>query len=178
MKKFLFACLLSAAAPAFADQGCIELSSTTVTATVCTQFDCLQQSEGVCVTWACAKTQTSKYVDANSSGCSRVANCGARAVFEAGEPSEPDTDSTEECDWYPCVQADPVSKVCLSYLCVSKRVSQTSHITYPNARCIALAPNLWPPPDKKAESRQRIKPAEAPAANPQGSVIPRKSVSY
>ncbi len=167
MKNIIFACLFSATAavPVFADQGCIELSSTTVTATVCTQFDCLQKLDGGCVIWACAKTQTTKYVDANSTGCSRVANCGASAVFEAGEPAEPDTDSTEECDWYPCVQADPVTKVCVSYLCVSKRVSQTAHITFPEARCVTAAPSRWPGASgKKVEMVVPAKPKETAAA--------------
>jgi len=166
MRKVLLVLLFSAAAPAWADQGCIEVSSTTVTATVCTQFDCLQQTEGGCVTWACAKTQTSKYVDAGSSGCSRVANCGARAVFEAGEPSAPDTDSTEECDWYPCVQADPVTKACTSYLCVSKRVFETYHTTYPNARCLPAAPGQWP--------LEQGKKTEQLPSQPKGRAVPAK----
>ena len=112
MKKPFFACLLavSAAAPALADQGCIEVSTTSVTTTVCSQFDCVQQADDSCIMWSCNKTQTSRYTDTNSSGCTRIANCGSRAVFSAGEPSQPDTDSTEVCDWYPCVQADPATK--------------------------------------------------------------------
>jgi hypothetical protein len=174
MRKIIFACLLSAAAavPAFADQGCIEISTTTVTATVCTQFDCLQQVDGNCVTWACSKTQVSKYVDTNTSGCTRMANCGARAVFEAGEPSEPDTDSTEECDWYPCVQADPATQACSSYLCVSKRVSMNVHITYPNARCIPAEPKAWPLfPAKKTEPAPKAKPQE-PVKKAQKVLVP------
>jgi hypothetical protein len=174
MKKLFFACLLSgfAAVPAFSDQGCIEISTTTVTATVCTQFDCVQQVDGNCVTWNCSKTQTSKYVDANTSGCTRVANCGSRAVFEAGEPAEPDTESTEECDWYPCVQADPVTKACYSYMCVSKRVSLNVHTTYPNARCIPAEPKAWPQPlEKKTEPRQQAKP-QAPIKKAQKVLVP------
>ncbi len=160
MNKIFLVCALSvlSAAPAFSDQGCIEVSTTMVTATVCTQLDCLQRADGNCVMWGCSKTQTSKYVDLNSSGCSRVANCGRKAVFEAGAPAEPDADSSEECDWYPCVQADPVTQACLSYMCVSKRVSQTVRTTFPGARCIPLAAPapLSLPSGKKVEPlRQR-----------------------
>lgn len=168
MKKLFFACLLavSTAAPAFSDQGCIEVSTTTVITTVCTQFDCIQQMNGSCVMWYCSATQTSKYIDANSSGCSRFANCGRKAVFSAGAPAEPDIDSSEVCDWYPCVQADPVTQACLSYMCVSKRVFQTVHITYPDAQCIAAAPDLpSPPAERKPEPRRQKKIPPSPVNN-------------
>ncbi len=141
MKKLFLTAFLTvcAAAPAFCDQGCVEISTTTVLTTVCTQFDCVQQADSGCVAWACSKTQTSKYTDVNTSGCTRVANCGKKAVFRAGAPDEPDMDSSEVCDWYPCVQADPATQACLSYLCVSKRVFQTEHTTYSNALCVPLA---------------------------------------
>ena len=168
MKKLFLACsfAVSAAAPASADQGCIEVSTTTVTTTVCTQFDCVQQMNGSCMTWSCNKTQTSRYLDTNSSGCSRIANCGRKAVFTAGLPAEPDSDSTEVCDWYPCVQADPVTQACLSYLCVSKRIFETVHTTYPNARCFPIAPDLLPPTsDGKTKPGPRIKIQPAPIIN-------------
>ena len=158
MKKFFFACLLSVAAvPVSANQGCIEVSSTTVTATVCTQFDCVQQQDDNCVMWACSKTQTSKYVDAAASGCSRIANCGKKSLFVPGAPAaDADTDSSEECDWYPCVQADPATQACLSYLCVSKRVFQIIRTTYPDAQCVPI-PAEFLPPEKKPEPRPQTK---------------------
>ena len=167
MRKLFFACSLAvlAAAPALADKGCIEVSTTTVTTTVCSQFDCVQQADGSCVMWSCNKTQTSRYIDTNSSGCTRIANCGSRAVFAAGVPAEPDTDSTETCDWYPCVQADPVTKTCLGYLCVSKRVFETVHAAYPAARCISAAPRLPPPAKRKLEPQRQTEIQPSPANN-------------
>ena len=175
MKKPFFACLLavSAAAPALADQGCIEVSTTSVTTTVCSQFDCVQQADDSCIMWSCNKTQTSRYTDTNSSGCTRIANCGSRAVFSAGEPSQPDTDSTEVCDWYPCVQADPATKACLSYLCVSKRVFETVHSIYPDARCITAAPRLpSPPARKKPQPRQETEIRPSPVNNTRSTAPP------
>jgi len=162
MRNIFFACILgvSAAVPAFCDQGCVEMSTTTVTTTSCLQFDCIQESNGDCVMWSCQKTQVSKYIDVNNSGCTRVANCGKKALFKAGLPDDPEVDSSEVCDWYPCVQADPSSKACWSYLCVSKRVFQTIHTTYSNALCVPLAaPGLLTlPSGKKMEQGSEIQP--------------------
>ncbi len=161
MRKLLFACILSVpAAPAFCDQGCVEFSTTTVTTTSCTQFDCVQQADGNCQTWSCNKTQTSKYIDANTSGCTRAANCGKRALFKAGEPDEPDLDSSEMCDWYPCVQSDPATQSCLSYMCVSKRVFQTVHTTYSNAQCIPVAPKPGLLTLPSGEKLEQLNPTE------------------
>jgi hypothetical protein len=156
MNKFLL-CLLfcSAAAPAMADQGCIEYSTTTVTATVCEQFDCIQQTDGECVLWNCNSTHTTKYVDTGSSGCTRVANCGKKALFVPGAPSEGDSDSSEQCDWYPCVQADPATHACLSSMCVSKRVFQTARVTYPDAQCVPLNAFSAPQPQPQAGNGSR-----------------------
>ena len=170
MRKLFLVCALavSAAAPAFCDQGCVEMSTTTVTATVCTQFDCVQNTDGECVTWSCGKTRTSQYIDMNASGCTRVANCGKKAVFKAGVPDEPEVDSSEVCDWYPCVQADPATKACLSYMCVSKRVSQTVFTTYSNVLCVPVpAPGLLTlPSGRKLEPLKPTEIKPAPAASP------------
>ncbi len=164
MRKLFLACALavSASAPAFCNQGCVDIATTTVITTVCTQFDCVQQSNGDCVMWTCSKTQTSKYIDANTTGCTRVANCGKKAVFKAGVPDEPDTDSSEVCDWYPCVQADPATKACWSYMCVSKRIFQTVHTTYSNALCVPVAAQglLTLPSGRKLEPLE-IQPSPA-----------------
>ena len=175
MRKIFFACILPVlAAPAFCDQGCVEYSTTTVATTSCTQFDCVQQADGNCLTWSCNKTQTSKYTDINASGCTRAANCGKRAVFQAGEPDEPDLDSSEVCDWYPCVQADPSTQTCLSYLCVSKRVFQTVHTTYSGARCVPLAEPrpLTLPSGEKAEPLRQPEIRPSPVKKAQ-EIMPR-----
>ena len=160
MRTALFSCLLavSAASPAFSDQGCIEISTTTITATVCTQFGCIQSLNGSCVMWSCSATQSNKYVDTNASGCSRVANCGKNAFFSAGAPAAPDIETTEVCDWYPCVQIDPATHICQSYLCVSRRVSQVVRTAYPNALCASTAPKFQQPP----QPQKRITPGPAP----------------
>lgn len=97
MKALILAVALAplCAVSAGAEQGCIETSSITVTATICVQLDCVQRSGANCTNWACGKTQTNKYLDVFSSGCSRVANCGRAAFFFSGDPQEADTDSTE-----------------------------------------------------------------------------------
>ncbi len=166
MKKLSLACSLAlfAAAPVFSDQGCIEFSTTTVTTTICNQFDCNQRVGGKCVLWSCGNSQTNTYIDTETSGCSRVANCGKKAVFDAGEPAtDPETDSNEICDWYPCMQTNPITKVCLTYLCVSKRVFQTVRTTYPNALCVPVyAPVLVPPSaGNKPEKQQKKEPPPA-----------------
>lgn len=171
MKKLILSFALAAgcAAAACADQGCIETSSVTVTATICSQFDCIQRSGGNCVNWACTRTQTSKYLDAAATGCTRLANCGRAALFYSGAPQEADTDSTEQCDWYPCVEADAQTGACLSYMCVSKRVTQIVRATYPDARCVPLPPELLPKPqEKKAQPQKQQAPAPkaVPARRP------------
>jgi hypothetical protein len=166
MRTFIFSFplaffLAAAAAPASADQGCIEYSTTTVTTTVCEQFDCVQQSDdGNCVQWNCDRTQTTNYTDVNTSGCTRVANCGKKALFMPGAPVDGDRDSTEQCDWYPCVQADPVTHACVASMCVSKRVFQTVRAAYPDAICVPLRTFQAPPP------KQQPKPAASRPAAP------------
>lgn len=150
---------LAAAAPASADQGCIEVSTTTVTTTVCAQFDCVHYSDGACVQWNCSRTQTTTYVDSSASGCTRLANCGSRALFVAGPPQQDSTDSSENCDWYPCVQADPATHACLFYMCVSKRVFETVRTTYPSAKCVPMVP-ARPAPDYELRS---LKPEKGDA---------------
>lgn len=154
MRKILLSFVFCAAAavPALADQGCIEVSTTTVTATVCEQFDCVQRSGGECVTWNCNRSHTTKYVDELTSGCTRVANCGKKAVFQAGDPVEGDSDSTEQCDWYPCVQINPETHACIYSMCVSKRVFETVRATYPDAQCVPVRALSLP-------QEQPVKPA-------------------
>ena len=93
MKKLTlaFALALTCAAAARADQGCIETSSVTVTATICSQFDCIQRSGGNCVNWACTRTQTSKYLDSAATGCTPAAsnaNHGGRPMRTASTAAQ------------------------------------------------------------------------------------------
>lgn len=169
MRKLLLLCSLSLiAAPAFCDQGCIEYSTTTVATTVCSKFECSQRVDGNCVLWSCVNTQTNRYTDP-SSGCTRSANCGKKALFDAGAPVEdPYSEFSETCDWYPCVQADPVTKACLSYLCVSKRIFNTVRITYPDALCV---PVIAPPLIKKPEAQKQAK-TQSPSLKDIQKIIP------
>lgn len=161
MKNLLFclALLPFSAAPAKAEQGCIDSSSVTITASICAQFDCVQRSGDKCTNWACTRTQASRYLDTFASGCTRVANCGRSAFFVGGDPQVADTDSVEQCDWYPCVEADPATGVCLSYLCVSKRVTTVVRTIYPDARCVPMPPGLAPPPEAKKAAPEKGRPA-------------------
>ncbi len=137
--------LLTAGLPAAAADsrsGCIEKSSVTVEADVCRQLLCAEKApNGTCTRWYCAQTQRTKYNDAAATGCTRFVDCGKDAVFYPGEPSDPDSDSTETCDWYPCVETDPDTGSCDNYRCVSKRILTTEKITYPNARCVRKSAN-------------------------------------
>jgi len=175
MKALLFAiAAFACAVPARADQGCIEISSVTVSASICTQLDCIQRGDNGCVAWACTRTQTSKYSDPYSSGCSRWANCGKKAVFAAGDPQASEEESTEQCDWYPCVQADASTGACLSYMCVSKRVTSVARTSYPNAACVPIPSSLLPQP-----APQPAQTAQKPAPKPQPAPKPaRKKVLY
>lgn len=159
MKNSLLALpLLLLAAAARADQGCIEVSSTTTTAVICAQFDCIEQGAGGCTAWACTRTQTTKFQ--LPPACSRIANCGKNAVFAAGAPQASDEDSTEQCDWYPCVQADAATGACTSYMCVSKRVTQTARTVYPDARCVPLPQPARPQPAAQPAQKAAPQPAQ------------------
>ncbi len=147
--------LILAAIPVFADQGCIETSTTTVTIKTCARFECSQKLNGSCVMWSCNETHTRKYVDGLSSGCSRYANCGRKAVFAAGVPSDPQVESTEICDWYPCVMSDPVTKACRMSMCVSKRIFETTRVSYPDARCAPLAASSLLQPQGESPAPRR-----------------------
>ena len=167
MKKVLLISALLLPGTAFSDQGCIESATTTVTTTVCIQFSCVQKApDGSCMNWACTKTQSSAFVDAGSTGCTRTANCGKNALFVQGSPLPADEDSSEECEWYPCVQADPATHACVAFMCVSKRAFKTARTAYPGARCVpqTAAPARPAPPQNKAD---RPKPAPVQAVKKQ-----------
>ena len=59
------------------------------------------------------------------------------------------------------MEADADTHACLSYMCVSKRVTQTDRVTFPDAKCVPMPAGLLPPAEKKPAAN---KPAPAQAA--------------
>jgi hypothetical protein len=123
--------------------------------------------------WNCSRTQTTKYTDVNTSGCTRVANCGKKAVFVPGTPEDGDSDSTEQCDWYPCVQADPSTHECLASMCVSKRVFQTVRSTYPDAQCVPVRTLSLQQPQQRPRPSVPKQDEPSPGSLSLGRSVPR-----
>ncbi len=158
---------LSAAIAAHAETGCVERKAVSIQETICTQFDCMQNSpQGECIAWSCINAQVSSYADRAQSGCAREVNCGRGVSFQAGTPDQPETEINEICDWYPCIQADPTTKVCLVYRCISKRTITITSTAYPNALCVY--------PRKKAKQKPKTTPTVTPQAKSPRGLAPAK----
>jgi len=138
----------------FIRHGCIEFSTATVEAEVCQQLECVERApNGNCKLSACAKTQRSKYADAMNTGCTRAVDCGKGAYFLPGTPDEPESESTENCDWRPCVETDPETGKCDSYECLSKRTTIIERTSYPRALCIKVPVKAVSKPPIRSDSR-------------------------
>lgn len=141
-------------ADTFLRHGCIEFSTATVEAEICQQLDCVERaSNGNCKLSACAKTQRSKYVDVMNTGCTRTVDCGKGAYFLPGTPDDPVKESTEDCDWRPCIETDPETGKCESYDCLSKRTTTTETTSYPGALCVKLPVRAVSKPSIRSDSR-------------------------
>lgn len=127
---------LNAAPPQAASRGCVQTSTVTIEAENCLQVECLEQANGNCTLRECTRTQKKKYTDNSATGCTRVVDCGKGAYFVGGVPGEPETESTEVCDWRACVENDPATGACTSYQCLSRRTFQTESVAYAGARCV------------------------------------------
>jgi hypothetical protein len=152
---------LNAAPPQAASIGCVRTTTVTVESESCLQLECVEQgSNGTCTRRECVKTQKKKYMDASSTGCSRMVNCGRSAYFSGGTPEEPETESTETCDWRACVENDAETGTCTSYQCLSRRTIHSESVTYAEARCIKNAAYAAPLPQEQGEATQpfAIKP--------------------
>jgi len=128
---------LNAAPPRPASSGCVQTTTVTVESESCLQLDCVEQgANGGCALKECARTQKKKYADPSASGCSRVVNCGKGSYFISGTAEEPETESTEICDWRACVESDAQTGACTSYQCLSRRTIQAERVSYTGARCV------------------------------------------
>lgn len=129
-----------AAPEGFSRFGCVEFSTVTVESESCLQLDCAERSaDGGCKLKECVKTQKSRRVDNMNTGCSRSVDCGKGAYFLPGEPDSPETESSEICDWRPCVETDTATGECSAYKCLSRRISITERTFYSKAACVRIA---------------------------------------
>lgn len=142
-----------AAADTFSRHGCIEFSTATVESEVCQQLECIEKApNGVCKLSACAKTQRGKYADTMNTGCTRSVDCGKGAYFLPGTPDEPESESTDNCDWRPCVETNPETGECESYECLSKRTTIIERTSYPRALCMKIPAQEVARPSSQANS--------------------------
>lgn len=138
--------------------GCVRTTTVTVESENCLQLECVEQSPtGICIRKECVKTQKKKYKDTASTGCSRIVNCGKYSYFSGGIPEEPETESTESCDWRACVENDPETGACTDYQCLSRRTIFSESVSYAGARCIkntALTAPVTPALPEQGEATQ------------------------
>lgn len=143
----------SAASGTFSRHGCIEFSTATVESESCQQLECIEKApNGICKLSVCAKTQRGKYADTVNTGCTRSVDCGKGAYFLPGTPDEPESESTDNCDWRPCVETNPETGECESYECLSKRTTIIERTSYPRALCMKIPAQKVTEPSNRADS--------------------------